>query len=213
MVLISCDIQAHLKTLVLIFNNADNDHPIRGLTDDISRVVYRVPAISLGWMREIFLNCLARKEFLYRFRNRRELVFCTDNLSNPNAMKDVRRVLDERNIEVRFFPYNNTHHLHSADIFQIWNLKKHWRHQWDDLEMTISQQEIRMRSPKSSGKLSNSGNRHFLKFAAKSVCAVNMQIYFNCKVVTDKVWSGSKPEWMLAGALTDLWVADNNCQV
>lgn len=106
----------------MIFTTRNGNHPIRGVLDNITRVVYRTGA--KGRMDTTILpEWLTEARMITGLPNNRTRSIFVDNCSRHNGTEKMRMAVTALKKKIFYFPPNATHLLQPCDRFIIQKIK------------------------------------------------------------------------------------------
>lgn len=152
----------------MVFQNKGCNYPIKGCPDDVPGISYRTG--KKGWMdQRVMALMLKEGRFIKKRADGRKHVIYLDNVGSHNLTPELQNILDDLNIELRYFPPCTTDLTQPCDSFVIQIIKAAWRKKWENKKARdVMDGEFRDGAG-GSGKLLNPGKHYFLKLGAEAV--------------------------------------------
>jgi DDE superfamily endonuclease len=157
----------------MIFQNASDSYPIRGVPDNIPGVSYRTA--KKGFMtKKVWLEWLSEPRAQRRNASANNMpgkrVIFVDNYGAHNDSADVQMHLDRARASIRKLVACATDKVQPFDSYVISKIKDVWTSMWEEYKFQAIKNgqwaEI-------SGAIKNPGKTFFLKLAAEAVRRVN----------------------------------------
>jgi hypothetical protein len=160
----------------VIFQNASESYPIRGVPDDVPGVCYRTT--KKGFItQKLWAQYLQEPCAHYRGhaadRSKQRVIF-VDNFNghHDDGNGNMHAALESSNATLRYLVAAATDKIQPCDSFVISKIKDAWMEIWDDYKFKAIKDGLWREG---SGALQNPGKPFFLRMAAEAVRWVNEQ--------------------------------------
>ena len=122
---------SRIESIMVVFKNAQSNHPIQGVPDELENVAYR--SGPKGWMdRRVFNECFQEDRFIQADVDGESQIVFIDNAPAHQQTEQLAESLLNINTTLMTFPPNTTPKVQPLDtgIFHIF--KKVWRDIWEE---------------------------------------------------------------------------------
>ena len=115
---LSGGLNAKIENPFMVFMDANQSYPIRGVPDDVPGVSHR--SGPKGWIdTQMMPKWLKERRVMRPLSNGRKRILFLDNCSGHNSTESLLQSAKGINTEIRYFPKNATHLIQPCDSFTI----------------------------------------------------------------------------------------------